>query len=714
VDVTAWSQGRRRVVAVLLLSSAFLAPSAAHAAPAPPSMPDVIAERGLGDSQNSYAWSMAWFKGKLYVGTGRSVMCVETAVTQYYFRSENFYTTQPALNVRCPANRYDLDLRAEIWQYTPQTGRWRMVYRSPADIRNPRSRGKFLARDIAFRGMKVVRDHRGREALFIAGVTANEYVPENARRHPPRLLRTYDGKRFHNISVPLIVRRAGQFIDRRPVGYRGLEVIGNRLYVVASTALTGDGAIFEVRNAFGRKGRFTQVTPRNMHVFEMQRFDGQLYLGTGSYETGFGVYKMRRTRRTPYRFQAVVTNGAGVGRRMVSVVSMYPFRGHLYVGVVSWYNADELPASELIRVGHRGQWEVVTGDPRPGPDGQMRNPISGLPAGFGNIFNSHLWRMVQKDGTLYVGTLDWSWLLQDSESWAEEWAPVVDAVLTPEYGFDLWASCDGVDWFPVTRNAFNGDPFDFGIRTLAAGRRGFFIGSANHAFGTRIWHYRQPDCGSSTGAHSARAAQEPRLHAAEAPRHVLTDVQRDGTVVSWEPSDGAVRYRVERAEYLEAPLSVSRPPATPGGLVGESAVPQPTPPGAPGTMEVRVPVKKPPTVLGTTTRPYFVDRTRRLGTQYEYQVFAENTSPGAGVPSNVQIVPDPRPPATFDQLEAALSRADAAAAAARMHRLLRGRSVERLLRLARTTADNSVRQLAYRLGRRLEYQLLAGGPARGG
>ncbi len=34
----------------------------------------VIAQDGFGERDNSYAWSMGWFKGKLYVGTGRDVL----------------------------------------------------------------------------------------------------------------------------------------------------------------------------------------------------------------------------------------------------------------------------------------------------------------------------------------------------------------------------------------------------------------------------------------------------------------------------------------------------------------------------------------------------------------------------------------------------------------------------------------------------------------
>jgi hypothetical protein len=696
----------RRAAVLLLLSSAFVAPSAAHAAPAGPGI-DVIAEGGFGDRQNTYAWAMDWFKGKLYVGTGRNNWCVENAVTQFYFKFEDFYTNHPAVGVQCAANQYDLDLRAEIWQYTPQTGRWRRVYKSPADIPNPRARGKFLSRDIAYRGMTVMRDSRGREALFISGVTANEYVPEIARRHPPRLLRTYNGKHFHDISRPLIVRRTGSFPDRRPIGYRGLKVWRNQLYVVASTALTGDGAVFKVRNPFGRKAHFSQVTPTDMHVFELEKFDGDLYVGTGAYEDGYGVYKTRRTRR-PFRFKPVVTNGAGKRGEMVSAVSMHPFRGHLYVAAVSWYSWDRgLPATELIRIGHRGQWEVVTGDPRPGPDGQMRNPISGLGPGFGNTFNAHLWRMVDKGGAIYAGMLDWSWLLQESEKWAPDWSWLIDGVLSHEYGFDLWASCDGVDWFPVTRTAFDRDPlFDFGVRTLVGGARGFFIGSANHAHGIRVWHYGRADCGSPGSRPSVRLAQTPQ--------HLLTDVQRDGTVVSWEPSDGAVRYRVERAEYVDAPLTLWRPPRSPGGFSPELAVPRPAPPGAPGSVGVQVPVRKPFSVLGTTSRPYLIDRSRQPGTRYAYQVVAEMAGGGASRPSNVQVVPDPRPPATVRQLDDAGVPSDAAAAVARAHQRGSLLSLARLAQLARTAKDDRVRQLAYRLERRLRYQHLAGGPVEGG
>jgi hypothetical protein len=710
LDVTnLWSRARR-VAPVLLVASALMATPAAQAAQ-PPGSVSILAEHGFGDRQNSYAWAMAWFKGKLYVGTGRNVYCVENATFQYYFQFQSIYTVNPAPNVYCARSRYSLDLRAEIWQYTPQTGKWRMVYRSPADIRNPRARGKFVARDIAYRNMTVVRDRHGRRALFISGVTANEYLPELARRHPPRLLRTYDGRHFHDISVPLIVRRSGTFPDRRPIGYRGLQVWNKRVYVVASTALTGDGAVFEVRDPFARKARFTQVTPRGMHVFELQTFDGHLYLGTGSFDTGYGVYRTpsaRAPRRVPWRLKPVVTDGAGTGPRMVSVVSMHPFRGFLYVGAASWYNeaADELPAAEAIRIGHRGQWEVVTGDPRQGPDGKWRYPISGLPAGFGNIFNSHLWRMTDEGGTLYVGTNDWSWLLLDTKDWAGQYAGLVDAVLKPEFGFDLWKSCDGVNWSLVTRNAFGRDPEDFGARTLVPTHDGVYLGTANHAFGTRIWQGRGLSSCASQRARSARVAQ--------APRNLLTDTQRGGTVVSWEPSPRAVRYRVQRAQYVDAQVSLLPPPRAPGSFPSENALPQPVPAGTPGSVSEKAAVLGEFTRVGTTIRPVFVDRTREPGVRAAYRVVAETPSGRFSAPSNVQVVPDPRPAATFRQLQRAAAGSLAVARIAHAQRRGDRRSLAYLTRLAHTAQNVDVRQLAFRLERRLRYGNLAAARKKGG
>ena len=259
--------------------------------PAHSQMPPMraIADEGFGDSRNSYAWSMAWFKGALYVGTARSAICVERATIAYYLPHGSYYSRRPAQGVSCPPTIHDADLRAEIWRYSPGSRRWTLVYRSPT-IANPRARGKRVARDIGYRGMVVLKEPGRRKALYVGGLTANEFIPELARRYPPRILRTVNGKHFRPLSGgPGVIR--GPFGPRRAIGYRSMEVLDGALYVTASGGLTGDGVVLRVRDPAGSSPSFRQVSPRSLAVFELKAFGGRLYAGTGDFQRGYGVWK---------------------------------------------------------------------------------------------------------------------------------------------------------------------------------------------------------------------------------------------------------------------------------------------------------------------------------------------------------------------------------------------------------------------------------------
>ena len=59
----------------------------------------------------------------------------------------------------------------------------------------------------------------------------------------------------------------------------------------------------------------------------------------------------------------IVTDGAGRGQTVTSVVSMHVFKGRLYVGSSGWYNEEGSPVSEIIRIDRAGRWQVVTGAP---------------------------------------------------------------------------------------------------------------------------------------------------------------------------------------------------------------------------------------------------------------------------------------------------------------------------------------------------------------
>jgi hypothetical protein len=465
------------VVAVLLCKAA--PPAHGDALPAPA----VIAQDGFGDARNSYAWSMAWFKGALYVGTARSAICVENATIAYYLPDAGFYSPEPFPGVTCPPAIHQADLRAEIWRYQPRTGRWTRVYRSPR-IPNPRARGHLVARDIGYRGMLVHTERGGRKALYVAAFSPDEFIPELRRPRPPRILRTIDGERFHALRArpPVIRTYVGPY---RPVGFRALAVVGGSLYVTASAGLTGDGVVLRVRRPGSRSPSFEQVSPSKLAIFELATFGGHLYAGTGDPESGYGVWRADRNR--PRRWEPVVVGGAGRGPTITSVVSMAPYRGQLYVGASGWLNS-VFPASELIRVARDGSWDVVVGNPRIGADGVLRSPLSGLPDGFGNVFNHHFWRMQAFQGALLLGTNDWSWSLGP--------APGIPDQLRSEFGFDLYGTCDGSRWWAATRDGF-GRHDDFGVRTMAASREGLFIGTTNHIRGASIYQSRGQPCAAA-------------------------------------------------------------------------------------------------------------------------------------------------------------------------------------------------------------------------
>ena len=296
---------------VLCVAAALLCAAASPARGDSLPTPAPIARDGFGDARNSYAWSMAWFKGALYVGTARSAMCVENATIAYYLPDAGFYSEQPGPGVTCPPAIHQADLRAEIWRYEPRSGHWTRVYRSPR-IPNPRAPGRLVARDIGYRGMLVHTERGGRKALYVAALSPDEFIPELRRPRPPRILRTTDGKRFRALRArpPIIHTYLGPY---RPVGFRALATVGGSLYVTASAGLTGDGVVLRVRRPGGSSPSFEQVSPPRLAVFELAAFGGRLYAGTGDRESGYGVWRADRDR--PRRWSRSSSTAPGAARR---------------------------------------------------------------------------------------------------------------------------------------------------------------------------------------------------------------------------------------------------------------------------------------------------------------------------------------------------------------------------------------------------------------
>ena len=633
----------------------------------PPSLnAQKIATGGFGDRENSYSWSMAWFKGKLYVGTARDEHCVEAETLNFYYPGYGYYdgALDSLPQAYCPPDPYDLDLRAEIWQYTPgqnppATGTWQMVYQSPADIQNPREAGKTVADDIGYRGMVVYTDpNTGAQTLFVGGVTTDEYIPELATTHPPRILTTTDGATWTPLptSPPPIHNTFG---TQNPIGFRAMTEWNGHLLVTASGGLTGDGVIFEIQNPTGPNPTWVQVSPDTMQVFEMQPYNGTLYLGEGL-PSGYSVWKATDTSTVPWTWKQIVPDGGGQGAAVTSVVSMQTFTGpdgvtRLYIGANGW-GTGAAPVAEEIRINPDDSWDLVAGNPRTLPDGTVKTPISGLGPGFGNLFNAHMWRAEVYNGALYIGT----------NNAADAFAGVagIGPALAPTFGFNIWGTCDGVHWWEVTNDAFGDGQWNFGARTLVATPFGLFIGSTNHVQGTSVWLGQAQPCGAgntqsstNTTFQPAGSSGTPLLGSASSPHELLAVAQPCGNALTWNEIRGATRYRILRADYRALTLNVKQAQKLIAQAVPD-LTPPPSNPNAPKTQQVWVAGRY--TAIGTTTTTSFVDHTAKPGGRYNYEVVAIGPSGETSMPSNVAAIPSEAATGVFGDLTSAISRFGAA------------------------------------------------------
>jgi pimeloyl-ACP methyl ester carboxylesterase len=451
-----------------------------------------IATGGFGDDHNTFMWSMEWFNGKLYVGTGRDVEC--------YAHADDLVQTGLAIAYPvpgCPADYKDLSLQAEIWQYTPETKTWVRVYQSPADIpigTDQAGNQVFAAEDIVYRGMAVFTEADGTQALYVAGnsasATFDTIPPYNTQGYPnPRILRTTDGVNFTPIPMDpgtfmgdIVANSTTEFKVR---GFRDLVVYNGVMYATA-TDYIGTGSIISSSNPSAGDNAWQAVSPptATMPVRTLLVFNNYLYVGGGDARVGqpnpnggavipdgYFVYKATNPTTDLSSFTQIITDGAGVaaGQRAHDALSMAIFNNQLYVGT-------DRP-TEMVRLNPDDSWDLLVGPPRDTPQG-MKYPLSGMSNGFGNTFTGHFYRMGVYNNQLYLGTWDWSDSLQP--------LPYFDPVFLYEYGTDLYKTPDGIHWSALSHNGLN-DPGNFGIRSFTTTSVGLFLGTTRPFGGAQVW-----------------------------------------------------------------------------------------------------------------------------------------------------------------------------------------------------------------------------------
>ena len=541
---------------------------------------------------------MVWWNGKLYVGTGRATQCVMQATGHLYYPTLISY---PSLDpdVECTPDPQDLPLQAEIWRWTPQTDTWEQVFQSPMDIEIPGYPGHYVARDIGFRSMIVFREPDGTEALYAGGASSNTY---NTGVPAARILRSTDGVNFEPLP-----QDPGTFLgDIAATSYRSLISYRGRLYVIASVGYAGFGPVLEATDPAGGNDQFHLALSADTTAFELETFNNFLYIGSGTNAFAwppdpdtppFSVLKTNAQGTPPYTPTAVITQGAyrqPLASR--SVVSMYQFKGKLYVGT-------DRPA-ELLRINADDTWDLVVGTPRLTPDG-LKYPLSGMDVGFDNPMNIHIWRMGSFDGQLYVGTMG------QSTKWGL--VPFVRRWVLPNMGFDLYRTTNGEDFVMLTQTGFD-ERFDVGVRSFVATPYGLIMGTANHYYGTRVW--RLP---SLLGAHTVFLPlillNSSGPQTVDAPGRLTIENSNGAAALSWEGSTQAARFHIFRSDFVSNRVA--------GVPEVDSAS------WIPGAFNE----------IATTDQPFFVDHTVQPGLVYHYYVEAENSSGGVMDSSNLARFP---------------------------------------------------------------------------
>jgi len=459
-----------------------------------------------GSRRNSYVWSMAWWKAKLYVGTNRDFIC--TVSEGLGFDPSSFGCPPPGTLTP--------DQRAEIWQYTPGGegglhGTWQRVFQSPLllselsqdiDLTQIPNLDQLpdltqIPRDIGYRNM-IDCDAGGEPLLYTASFGIGG-----------RLLYTSDGTTFQPASV------LGLDLLHN-LGYRAGVCWKGRLWIspAGSLSITGsppDVAINIVPdNAFrpvllvndhpsNRLSPWLEVldvasdlhlgNAGNVGIYSMAVFDDALYLGVANQTTGFELWKADGAKcdRPPescvLTWKKLIDNGGGrpvpegETANNARIFEFAVFKDYLYWGV-SESALFKITTAEMGRIGTDDRWDLIVGEPRD-PNTMAKNfncqrndascvPLSGKGPGFGpDPFTpgvaAYIWSLEPHDGSLYAATFDPFSFLPDGGR---------------DPGFDLWRSSNGTDWSPVLTNGF-GNACNYGGRNMTSTPLGLFVGTAN-------------------------------------------------------------------------------------------------------------------------------------------------------------------------------------------------------------------------------------------
>lgn len=577
------------------------------------------APRGFGDRNNTWAQSMIWWNNALYVGASRDYDCLSlfalwevVSVSSPYIA--NTYLPYPPRDpdMSCAADGADLPLQAEIWRWT-SSNNWQRVFQSPLALDNPNEPGKKLPYEYAIRDFATYTEPDGTQALYAFTVNTTIAYDRN-KLPPPRILRSTDG-----ITFTPVPQAPGTFLGDMPFtpdhsSLRAATSYNGKLFALCGPVF-GQGSLIASANPSLGNDSWFLAGGSNPIYYELEVFNGWLYLGGFDPTNGYTVVKTHADGSPPYQFITVVPPGAGLSASASSksVVSMHVYAGQLYVGTASF--------TEMIRINPDDTWDLVVGSPRSATNSNgvstMKYPTSGLEAGFGLTLNDHAWQMDDPFRYLYVGTYN--------ASTSPRFDPVYGPVLAPNMGAHLYRTQDAWYFNPITMNGFTnlgdslGGKFDYGFRSMAYTPFGMFLGSVNDYYGFMI--FQADTRGSSAPDPPGRLEMEPATNG--------------NPLLSWNSVGGAKVYHVWRAELslclVRDNVNVEGWNLQYGNKIPDQCVGQYI------------------DIADVSTTSFF-DSTAQAGHKYMYYVTAEKTNSAPSDASNLVAFPLNTPPVTFGQL----------------------------------------------------------------
>lgn len=459
-----------------------------------------VAENGFGDGFNSYAHSMTYFKGKVLAGTSRATMALLGGGDKGGMSDVSLDIWPVEMDARVFTPEFENHAaRAEIWSMDPPAGKWRRVFQAPMVIGRDGTR---MSRDLGYRAMVVYQgDSDDEPVLYVSNWS-------RSRGDGMQLLRSEDGETFEPVGPPGL-DKLDATSTRSLVEFKGMLFTSPTGSTAGRQNASGIASVYVSTDP--RSGRWTQANSRgfgdltNMGVFEIIATDKHLYAGTANVAKGYQLWRTEAEGKAPFHWEQVLVDGGGRGRLSQGVVSMAAMPdGTVFVGSgiqkggIDKENKIGPAGPELIRLNPDDSSDIIMGDRRLDTE-----PLSGMMAGWNNVFTGSIWKMNMHDGWLYAGTQDWLMFLlyRNFDNLDSPAAQILRRMEVEEFvenfgGYDLWRTRDGENWVPVTRSGFE-NPYNHGVRNILSTPHGVYIGSSNQ-FGPRSafrvsrdkWEYR--------------------------------------------------------------------------------------------------------------------------------------------------------------------------------------------------------------------------------